>query len=137
MMARSTLLRMSLSVITLAAVVAVGFIGRRLATQEIDPSFPDVPTSADLVVQGAYLARAADCVACHTQPSGKAFAGGFAFKLPFGTLYSTNITADRETGIGQWSDDDFVRALHRGVAKDGRNLYPAFPYTSYTAMTRH
>jgi len=66
----------------------------------------------------------------------QAVAGGVAFKLPFGTLYSTNITADRETGIGQWSDDDFVRALHRGVAKDGRNLYPAFPYTSYIAVTR-
>jgi mono/diheme cytochrome c family protein len=132
---RSTTLRISLSVVTLALVVAVGFIGRRLATQEIDPSVPDVPPSAERVAQGAYLARAADCVACHTQPGGKAFAGGVAFKLPFGTLYSTNITADRETGIGQWSDDDFVRALHRGVAKDGRNLYPAFPYTSYTAMT--
>jgi mono/diheme cytochrome c family protein len=134
---RGTIPRIILSVVTLVAVVAVGFIGRRLATQEIDPSVPDVPPSAELVAQGAYLARAADCVACHTPPGGRAFAGGVAFKLPFGTLYSSNITADRETGIGQWSDDDFVRALHRGVAKDGRNLYPAFPYTSYTAMTRH
>lgn len=133
---RSRILRIILSVITLAVVVAVGFIGRRLATQEMDPPVPDVPPSAELVAHGEYLARAADCVACHTQPGAKAFAGGVAFKLPFGTLYSTNITADRETGIGQWSDDDFVRALHRGVAKDGRNLYPAFPYTSYTAMTR-
>jgi len=133
---RSRILRIILSGITLAVVVAVGFIGRRLATQEMDPAVPDVPPSAELVAQGEYLARAADCMACHTQPGAKAFAGGVAFKLPFGTLYSTNITADRETGIGQWSDDDFVRALHRGVAKDGRNLYPAFPYTSYTAMTR-
>ena len=133
---RSSILRISLSLITLAVVVAVGFIGRRLASREIDPSVPDVPATAELVAQGEYLARAADCAACHTQPGGKPFAGGVAFKLPFGTLYSTNITADRETGIGQWSDDDFVRALHQGVAKDGRNLYPAFPYTSYTAMTR-
>jgi mono/diheme cytochrome c family protein len=131
------MLRISLSVIALAVVVVVGFIGRRLATREIDPSVPDVPPTAGLVAEGQYLVRAADCAACHTQPGGKPFAGGVAFKLPFGTLYSTNITADRETGIGQWSDDDFVRALHRGVAKDGRNLYPAFPYTSYTAMTRH
>ncbi|MDB6084994.1 MAG: alcohol dehydrogenase [Gammaproteobacteria bacterium] len=136
MASRSTILRNSLSVITLAVVVAVGFIGRRLATQEIDPSVPDVTPSAELVAQGAYLARAADCVACHTPPGAEAFSGGVAFKLPFGTLYSTNITADGETGIGRWSDDDFVRALHRGVAKDGRNLYPAFPYTSYTAMNR-
>jgi len=133
---RSSILRISLSLITLAVVVAVGFIGRRLASREIDPSVPDVPATAELVAQGEYIARAADCAACHTQPGGKPFAGGVAFKLPFGTLYSTNITADRETGIGQWSDDDFVRALHRGVAKDRRNLYPAFPYTSYTAMTR-
>jgi mono/diheme cytochrome c family protein len=133
---QSNSLRISLSVITLTVIVAVGFIGRHLSTQEIDSSVPDVPRTPELVAQGAYLARAADCAACHTQPGGKPFAGGVAFKLPFGTLYSTNITADRETGIGQWSDDDFVRALHRGVAKDGRNLYPAFPYTSYTAMTR-
>ncbi len=132
----STILRISLSVITLAVVVAVGFIGRRLATQEIDALVPDVPPTAGLVARGEYLSRAADCAACHTRPGGTPFAGGVAFKLPFGTLYSTNITADRDTGIGQWSDDDFVRALHRGVAKDGRNLYPAFPYTSYTAMTR-
>src|ERR1700683_2038791 len=133
---RSSGLRIGLSVIALAVVVAVGLIGRRLATQEIDPRLPDVPRTVELVAKGAYLTRAADCGACHTQPGGKPFAGGVAFKLPFGTLFSTNITADRETGIGQWSDDDFVRALHRGVAKDGRNLYPAFPYTSHTAMTR-
>jgi mono/diheme cytochrome c family protein len=129
-------LRICLSLIALAVVIAAGFIGRRLATQEIDSSIPDVPRTSELVTRGAYLTRAADCAACHTQPGGEPFAGGVAFELPFGTLYSTNITADRDTGIGQWSDDDFVRALHRGVAKDGRNLYPAFPYTSYNAMTR-
>jgi mono/diheme cytochrome c family protein len=125
-----------LSVIALTVVIAAGFIGRRLATREIDSPVPDVPRTSGLVAQGAYLTRAADCAPCHTQAGGKPFAGGVPFKLPFGTLYSTNITADRETGIGQWSDDDFVRALHRGEAKDGRNLYPAFPYTSYTKMTR-
>lgn len=128
--------RVGLGVVTLAVIVVVGFIGWRLVTRERDPSFPDVKPTAELVARGEYLARAADCAACHTQPGGKPFAGGVAFTLPFGTLYSTNITADRETGIGHWSDDDFVRALHQGVAKDGRNLYPAFPYTSYTAMTR-
>jgi len=61
---------------------------------------------------------------------------GLPFKLPFGTIYSTNITPDRETGIGSWSDDDFVRALHRGIAPGGHYLYPAFPYTSFTAMSR-
>src|SRR5262249_14286764 len=64
------------------------------------------------------------------------FTGGLAFKLPFGTVYSTNITPDRDTGIGAWSDDDFVRALHEGIAKDGSHLYPAFPYTSHAALGR-
>ena len=88
-------------------------------------------------MRGEYLTRAADCAACHTAPGGKQFAGGRAFKLPFGTLYSPNITADKETGIGDWSDDDFFRALHKGIGKDGKYLYPAFPYPSYTLMTRN
>src|SRR5580693_8949048 len=72
------------------------------------------PITATVLARGEYLTRAADCAACHDAPNGKPFAGGLPFKLPFGTIYSTNITADRETGIGNWSDDDFVRALHRG-----------------------
>ncbi len=92
---------------------------------------------ADLVVRGEYLTRAADCAACHTVPGGQPFAGGLPFKLPIiGALYSTNITPDGETGIGNWSDDEFVRALHEGVGKGGKHLYPAFPYTSYALMTR-
>jgi hypothetical protein len=90
----------------------------------------------DMVARGAYLTRAADCVSCHTAPGGKPFAGGMAFPLPFGSLYSTNITPDKNTGIGAWSDEDFVKALHEGVGRDGKHLYPAFPYTSYTLMTR-
>ena len=99
-----------------------------------------VPASlaqADLVARGEYLARAADCAACHTAPGGKPFAGGLAFKLPMiGTIYSTNITPDKETGIGAWSDDEFVRALHEGIDREGEHLYPAFPYPSYALMTR-
>ncbi|WP_407309378.1 cytochrome c [Pseudomonas sp. nanlin1] len=90
----------------------------------------------DLVSQGEYLTRAADCTACHTVAGGKPFAGGLPFKLPFGTLYSPNITPDVDTGIGAWSDDDFVSALQKGVGKDGKHYYPAFPYTSYTLMPR-
>ncbi len=98
---------------------------------------PPALASADLIARGEYLTRAADCAACHTVPGGKPFAGGLAFKLPMiGTLYSTNITPDAETGIGAWSDDEFVRALHEGIGKDGEHLYPAFPYASYTLMTR-
>jgi mono/diheme cytochrome c family protein len=94
------------------------------------------PITAALIARGEYLARAADCAACHNAPNGKRFAGGLPFKLPFGTIYSTNITPDPETGIGHWSDDDFVRAMHRGIAPGGRYLYPAFPYTSFTAISR-
>ena len=85
--------------------------------------------------RGKYLARAADCLVCHTAPGGKDFAGGLAIPLPFGTLYSTNITPDKETGIGDYSDRDFLNAVQRGIRRDGTRLYPAMPYTSYTYMT--
>ena len=97
-----------------------------------------VPTeliNADEVKRGEYLARAADCEVCHTAPGGEAYAGGLAFPLSFGTLYSTNITADKETGIGDYSDADFLNAVQRGIRKDGARLYPAMPYPSYTYMT--
>jgi mono/diheme cytochrome c family protein len=90
---------------------------------------------ASLVERGAYLARAADCMVCHTTQGGKEYAGGLGFKLPFGALYSTNITPDKETGIGNYSDQDFLNALHRGTRRDGARLYPAMPYTSYTYIT--
>jgi mono/diheme cytochrome c family protein len=90
---------------------------------------------ADQVTRGEYLARAADCEVCHTTPGGAAYAGGLAFPLPFGTLYSTNITADKETGIGDYSDADFLNAVQRGIRRDGKRLYPAMPYASYTYMT--
>src|SRR6478609_6103660 len=96
---------------------------------------PAALAQASLIERGAYLARAADCSACHTAPRGKEYAGGLGFKLPFGTLYSTNITPDKETGIGNYSDQDFLGAVHRGVRRDGARLYPAMPFTSYTYMT--
>ena len=91
--------------------------------------------SASLLERGKYLTEAADCVVCHTAPGGKEYAGGFAFKLPFGTMYSTNITPDKETGIGKYTDQEFLDAMHRGVRRDGARLYPAMPYTSYTYVT--
>jgi mono/diheme cytochrome c family protein len=96
---------------------------------------PSELAHADLVKRGEYLVRAGDCAACHNAPGGQPFAGGYTFKLPFGTIYSSNITPDQETGIGAWSDADFLRAMHDGVGRDGENLYPAFPYTSYTLLT--
>jgi mono/diheme cytochrome c family protein len=97
-----------------------------------------VPASlakASLVERGAYLARAADCMVCHTTQGGREYSGGLGFKLPFGTLYSTNITPDKETGIGNYNDQDFLNALHRGTRRDGARLYPAMPFTSYTYMS--
>jgi mono/diheme cytochrome c family protein len=90
---------------------------------------------ASLIERGQYLARAADCVACHTKDGGEPFTGGRPFVLPFGTLYSTNITPDKKTGIGEYTDADFLNAMRKGIAKDGMRLYPAMPYASYTYMT--
>ncbi len=88
------------------------------------------------VERGRYLATAGDCLPCHTQAGGKPFAGGRPLETPFGTIYSANITPDRQAGIGAWSDDDFYRALHEGIAADGSRLYPAFPYPYYTHVMR-
>ena len=89
---------------------------------------------ADLVTRGRYLTQAADCESCHTAPGGKPFAGGRAIPTAFGTLYSSNITPDVATGIGGWSDADFLRAVHEGIGKGDRPLYPAFPYDAYAHM---
>jgi mono/diheme cytochrome c family protein len=88
------------------------------------------------IARGEYLARAGDCVACHSAPNGKAFAGGRPMPTPFGALYVPNITPDDETGIGRWTPDDFYRMMHTGVSKDGTLLYPAMPFASYTRVTR-
>ena len=139
-------------VVVLAAIAAVAWFllhsgdptafasGKRVDLAEFKGANPTgVPASlaqADLVARGEYLTRAADCEGCHTAPGGKHFAGGLAFKLPMiGTIYSTNLTPDKETGIGAWSDEEFVRALHEGIGKSGKHLYPAFPYTAYALMT--
>jgi mono/diheme cytochrome c family protein len=97
------------------------------------PAGPTTP--AQRVERGKYLARAADCAACHTAPNGAPFAGGYRLESSFGTFYSTNITPDKENGIGKWSADDFYQALHDGMAP-ARHLYPAMPYTSYRGMSR-
>ncbi|MEL0168429.1 MAG: cytochrome c [Pseudomonadaceae bacterium] len=108
-----------------SVILGLGLAASALSVQAADD---------ELIARGKYLAAAADCVACHTVPGGEPFAGGVEFKLPFGSLYSPNITPDKGTGIGDWSDADFLGALHEGVGKDGKRYYPAFPYTSYTLM---
>lgn len=88
------------------------------------------------IERGKYLATAADCVACHTIDQARPYAGGYAIPTPFGEIVSPNITPDKETGIGDWTDDEFYRALHDGVGKHGENLYPAFPYDAFTRLKR-
>jgi nicotinate dehydrogenase subunit B len=91
--------------------------------------------SAATIERGRLLAAAGDCVVCHTAPGGQANAGGRAMDTPFGTVYTTNLTPDAATGIGRWSLAAFQRAMREGISRDGRHLYPAFPYTSFTKMT--
>jgi mono/diheme cytochrome c family protein len=139
-----------LALIVAAAIIVSAFLilgprptdfagGKRVALTEYRASDPTgVPAelkSATLIERGEYLTRTADCLVCHTAKDGQAFAGGRAFVLPFGTLYSTNITPDPQTGIGKYTDADFLSALHRGIGRGNTRLYPAMPYASYTYMT--
>jgi mono/diheme cytochrome c family protein len=93
----------------------------------------DAPPAA--VERGRYVAAAANCSSCHTREGGAAFGGGRPLATPLGTIHTTNITPDRETGIGSWSAAQFRRAMREGIAADGRHLFPAFPYPFYTRMT--
>ena len=92
--------------------------------------------STEQIARGAYLARAGNCMGCHTARGGAPYAGGRAVPTPFGDVYAPNLTPDMATGIGGWTDAQFWRALHNGRSRDGRLLYPAFPYPNYTRITR-
>jgi mono/diheme cytochrome c family protein len=113
--------------------------GKRVALSAYHAQDPTgVPAelkSANLIERGEYLTRAADCIVCHTAEDGAPLAGGRAFVLPFGTLYSTNITPDIETGIGSYTDANFLDAVHKGIGRRNTKLYPAMPYASYTYMS--
>lgn len=107
------------------------------ATEGIATSASGAATNPSaLAAQGEYLARIGNCALCHTVAGGPAFAGGRAIATPFGAVMSTNITPDPTHGLGQWTADDFWRAMHHGKSRDGRRLSPAFPYTSYTRISR-
>ena len=93
-------------------------------------------STAEDIARGKALTDAGDCASCHTADPAKPFAGGKRIDTPFGGIYSPNLTPDRETGFGAWSDDDFYRALRFGVAPDGSRYYPAFPYPNFTKLTR-
>ncbi|KVR78978.1 c-type cytochrome [Burkholderia vietnamiensis] len=126
-----------------AAWAAIGVAGAPAVAQPASQSVAPAPTAthaaqsadADLVKRGAYLARAGDCVACHTASGGKPFAGGLKFDTPIGAIYSTNITPDQNTGVGGWTLDDFARAVREGVRKNGDTMYPAMPYPSYSRLS--
>lgn len=99
-------------------------------------SAAQVSAQPDPVSRGAYLARVGNCAGCHTAPGGADYAGGRAIATPFGAVYGGNLTPHEATGLGRWSADDFWQALHHGRSRDGRRLAPAFPYTSYTHLSR-
>ena len=101
----------------------------------VDGMPSQAPAPADMVARGAYLVRAGNCMTCHTERGGAPFAGGRAIDTPFGTVYAGNLTPHK-SGLGDWSADHFWRALHHGRSRDGRLLYPAFPYPNYTLVTR-
>jgi mono/diheme cytochrome c family protein len=119
----------------LAVFALVLFLNFR-GEDKIHDAPPLTPPAGESVARGAYLIRAGNCMTCHTERGGAPFAGGRAIETPFGTAYASNITPDKATGIGDWSAAHFWRALHNGRSRDGRLLYPAFPYPNYTLITR-
>ncbi len=100
------------------------------------PAAQQVEQSSEPAKRGEYLVRAGNCAGCHASRDGQPLTGGVAVRTPFGDVYSSNLTPDEQTGIGGWTADDFWSALHHGVSPDGRLLYPAFPYTHYSLITR-
>jgi mono/diheme cytochrome c family protein len=124
------------AVLVIVGIAAAAFATRNLLSGKRGGPVQVVNAPPDVVARGKYLAEAADCAACHTAPGGAPFAGGLPMRSGFGTIYATNITPEPDDGIGRWSAEDFWRALHDGVRRDGQQLYPAMPYTSYRGMTR-
>ncbi len=120
----------------MALLVVAGAWTREWWLADRSPPASAGPASPALVARGAYLARVANCAGCHSMRGGAPMAGGVPLGTPFGTLFSSNLTPEPDTGLGRWNAGDFWQAMHHGRSRDGRLLYPAFPYTSYTAMTR-
>ena len=130
-----------LALAVLAAIMAIAYAllrPRAMAPGEPGRTGSNATGNATtpLITAGEYLARAGDCVACHTAPDGREFAGGRAMPTPFGNIYVPNITPDDDTGIGHWNADDFYRMMHTGVSRDGSLLYPAMPFASCPSFLR-
>ena len=124
--------------VLVVAGVAAWLVWANLRGDRTDPARADAAMAGDraTVARGAYLARAGNCAGCHTERGGAPYAGGRAIDTPFGAVYATNLTADPQHGLGAWTADDFWRALHNGRSRDGRLLYPVFPYTHTTQVDR-
>ncbi len=117
------------------AVLAGALVLAAIGTAQEPPAGTPASSDAALIEQGRYLAIAGDCVSCHTRPHGPSFAGGVPLSTPFGIIYSANITPDRVSGIGGWSEPQFTQAMREGIAPDGTHLYPAFPYPEFTKVS--
>ena len=121
-----------IAALLVATAVAVALVPLTPGEPAPPPPLVSLDASAD---KGSYLAKAGNCATCHTVEGGQSYAGGLPFHTPFGVLYSTNITPDKTTGIGNWSFEEFHRSMKHGLRPDGSHLYPAFPYTAFARMT--
>jgi mono/diheme cytochrome c family protein len=128
--------RIAIGVAGVGVVALLGFLALawRPSIAPIDPP-SKASFSAEAIAKGEILAAAGYCAVCHTRQGGQPFAGGYGQRTPFGTIYSTNITPDPETGIGRWSLEAFTRAMHEGIARDGSHLFPVFPYDHFTKVS--
>lgn len=124
------------SVLAALGIAAAVLITLNLRGEEPLPAAETLQSTPELVQRGEYLARVGNCMACHTTQGGAPFAGGRGIETPFGVVHSSNLTPDRLQGIGSWTSAEFWRAMHHGRSKDGRLLYPAFPYPNYTQVAR-
>src|SRR6266436_4885376 len=133
-MGKSRIIGGGIAALVIAGAVAVFAIAWRPAVAAIEPPAPQSFDTA-LVKRGRYLAAIGNCNDCHTVRGGKSFAGGLPVPTPFGTIFSSNITPDAETGIGRWPEAAFRRAMRSGVNRDGQHLYPTFPYDHFTNVS--
>jgi mono/diheme cytochrome c family protein len=128
-----------MAILSLSARFAIVTAAALAASCSLPPPAPQADSTPRsfapaLVARGAQLAAMGNCVTCHTAPQGRAYAGGYPLKTPFGTVHGSNITPDAETGIGRWSEADFTRALREGVSPEGYHYYPVFPYDYFTRL---
>ena len=126
----------SSSVLAALGIAVALLISLNLRGEEPLPAGETLQSTPELIQRGEYMARVGNCMACHTTQGGAPFAGGRGIETPFGVVHSSNLTPDKAHGIGAWTSAEFWRAMHHGRSKDGRLLYPAFPYPNYTQVTR-